>query len=195
MRNILVLSLLGVTAASQAADSFNLLGLAPQAGTLALSGILNNTYSAGPFNASLNGGPSMEVYCADLGHSAAYNSPMTVNVVDTSTLGSGYQLAAQILNKHFASADTALERAALQGAIWRSIYGNSISLNDGTSGAAALAESYLTEDLTGYSTSARYYDLGSANQSMMGVQSVPEPASIAALGVGALGVLKRRKKA
>jgi hypothetical protein len=49
------------------------------------------------------------------------------------------------------------------------------------------------------SLGANYSIIGSSadlsNSAALGVQSVPEPASMAALAIGALGILKRRKKA
>lgn len=196
MRKLLLLPFLAAAAFSQGA-TLNLTGLAANSGTLNLnlvppSGTVNGPYSAGPFNASLDGGASMEVYCGDLLHSANYSS-QTATLVDTDTKGIGFQKAARILNRYYADADTVLERAALQGAIWRSIYGSDLTISDGTTGATALAESYLIQDLSAYSTHATYYDLG-GNQSMLGISPVPEPASLAALSVGAMGLLRRRKR-
>ncbi len=199
MRTLLATSALLVLAATQAraADSMILHGLAqPSTGTLALSGVsgLNDgLYYAGPFTATLNGGSGFRVFCADLLHETAYNVTNAVTIQDTFSMGSGYQQAARIINKYGASAgNDQLLNAALQGAIWKSIF-PTVNLADGTTGATALANSYLSEDLSGYSAHASYYNLGNSNQSMLA--PVPEPASMAALAVGALGLLKRRKRA
>lgn len=196
MRSLIALSLLAVAAVSQA-DSFNLGGLAlTSTGTLQMSGVLNGHYYAGPFTATLNGGASFRTFCADLGHEANYGSAQAVTLVDTATLDGGYQQAARILNKYGATAgNDPLKNAALQGGIWKALYGSALTLADGTAGATTLASAYATEDLSAYSSHATFYNLGGANQSMIGAAPVPEPAAVAALGVGAVGLLRRRKRA
>lgn len=193
MRNTLVLSLVAAAAASQAA-TFTLSGLALSGtGTLALSGVVNGTYSAGPFSAAVDGNPAMRVYCGDLLHSASYGTPAAVAVMDTATLGAGYEQAARIYNKYAPLAGNDVQlNAALQGGIWKAIYGATVNVADGTAGAAALANGYATEDLSAFSSHANFYNTGGANQGMIG--AVPEPASMVALGAGALGLLRRRKR-
>lgn len=202
---VLTISLLAVCSAAHASDSFVLNGLESGAGILGLSnvsGLNDGAYWAGPFSAQVNGGAAIDVFCADLLHEANYGSVQAVTIVDTATMGVGYQKAAQILNKYYAGADTDLKRAALQGAIWKSIFGT-LNYSDGTAGASALINSYLAEDLSLYSTHANYYNLDGANQSMMGIrstpntplQAVPGPAPVASFAVGLCGLVRRRRKA
>ena len=198
MRSLLLASFLLATAASQAA-SLNITGMAlTNTGTLALSGVTgmaDGTYYAGPFTASLDGGASMRVFCGDLLNHTQFSSPTNATLKDTHALGGGYAQAARLLNKYGAAAgDDPMLNAALQGAVWKSIF-PTLSYADGTAGASALTTSYLSENLSAYSDRATFYDFGGANQSMIGYsQPVPEPTSVAALGVGALGLLRRRRK-
>lgn len=200
MRNPLVLSLVAVAAASQASTlNITKLSFGGGTGTLGLSnvnGLTDGSYYAGPFDASLNGGAAMRVFCGDLVNHTTFNAPGTVSLVDTASLGSGYQTAARLLNKYSASVGSdPLQNAALQAAVWKSIFPTLI-YKDGTAGASALADSYLASpDLGRYSGHATYYDFGGKNQSMIGVQAVPEPASMGVLAVGAMGLLRRRRRA
>ena len=177
------------------------LSLGDNTGILNLSnvtGLQNGAYYAGPFDASLDGGSTLRVFCADLVHHTGFGTATAVTPKDTATLGSGYGQAAQLLNRFGVEvANDPIKNAALQAAIWKSVF-PTLVFSDSTAGVSALATTYLGTDLTGVSNRATYYDFGGANQSMLGfspnAQPVPEPASFAALGVGALGLLRRRKK-
>ncbi len=200
MRSIVLLSLFTVATASQASSlKITGLSLGGNTGTLALSnvtGLSDGTYYAGPFDASLDGGAAMRVFCGDLVHHTQFNAGTSVSPTDTAGLGLGFQTAARLLNKYGATAgNDPLKNAALQAAVWKSIF-PTLAYADGTAGASALAGTYLAStDLAGYSAHATFYDFGGANQSMIGVpKAVPEPASMAALAVGAMGLLRRRAK-
>ncbi|GEM_PF-7014619 len=50
---------------------------------------------------------------------------------------------------------------------------------------------YCDKDLSAYSTHATFYNVGGASPSMTGhAAPVPEPASVAALAIGGLGLLR-----
>lgn len=199
MRTLFLVTLAALATAAQA-DTLNIgsLSLGGDTGILHLSGVtgLNDgTYYAGPFDASLNGGSTFRVFCADLLHETAFNANGTVLVQDAATLGAGYGKAAQIVNKFGASVgNDPVKNGALQAAIWTSIF-PTVQYSDSTPGISSLAATYLATDLTGVSDHASYYNLGNGNQSMLGFspQAVPEPTSVAALAVGAMGLLRRKR--
>ena len=198
MRSLLLLSLVAAAAAAQAsALDITQLSFGTNTATLSLSGLAglqSGSYYAGPFDASLDGGASMRVFCGDLIDHTEFNAATGVTLRDTASLGAGYQQAAEILNKYAgAVGDDLVKNAALQAAVWKSIY-PTIAYADGTAGASALADSYLAStDLASYSKHATFYDFGGANQSMIGIKPTPEPSALAALGLGAVAVLRRRK--
>jgi hypothetical protein len=198
MKIHLSLSLVAFLATGASATTLTLQGLALGSNAqmnVSGSGLFNGTVFAGPENASLDGGPSIRVFCADLAHLS--NSNVTsVTLVDTSTAGTNWQLAAKLYNKYSPTVgNNTFDNAALQVAIWRAIFPSATITDGDTSGVSAAANILLASDLTGISDQATYYDMGGANQSMLGgYQPVPEPASMAALGLGALGLLKRGKR-
>ena len=200
MRIPLLFALAALAAASQA-SSLDITGLSMGGNTGILNlgnvtGLADGAYYAGPFDASLDGGSSFRVFCGDLIDHTQFNASTGVSLVDTASLGAGYQQAARLLNKYAGTVGSdPLANAALQAAVWKSIF-PTLTYSDGTAGASALAGTYLAStDLAGYSDHATYYDFGGANQSMLGIQPTPEPTSMAALAVGALGLLRRRKRA
>ncbi len=151
--------------------------------------------------------------CADL-EEALNGGVHNYNVSTIPSSGDpGLDLAAEIVASSFASAVDPYQQAALQLAVWDAVYNDQGSFNlgagaphltvsnwDGTpltnqNTITADASNYYNAGLTfnGHST---YYDSQSAGgQSQLAPQSVPEPASFAALGIGLIGLVARRKRA
>ncbi len=201
MKTFFILSVSACLAAGASATTFTLQGLAlPSNDTVHVTGpgVLTNDVYAGPENASLNGGPSFRVFCADLGH-LSNGGATPVSLVDTSLplVGSGYKLAAKLYNKYSPTVGNDQDaNAALQVAIWEAIFPSATITDVAPAGIVAQANILLGSDLSAVSDKATYYDMGNANQSMIGgYQAVPEPTSMAALGLGALALVKRRKRA
>jgi len=152
---------------------------------------------AGPFFASYNGNAPFPVYCADILDETQFNVLTPVTVQNTASLTSNYQDAARLLNAFGASANgNLLDEAGLQVAIWKDVFPGMTYSDFWQPGVTAQANYYLSQNVSGYSDKANFYNYGGANQNMIGT-ATPEPAPVLALSLGVFGIffVRRRRKA
>lgn len=159
------------------------------------------TTNAAPFFASV-GGFDFIAYCVDLSQGAAVNTDyqadrQSILSVLPGTVG---ERLSYIYNNHHNAGLTIEQQTAVQVALWEVRYDSSFNLDSGNFKAMAInstvkanAQAILNDVLnpTGPIGNAYYYESQINSQDLMG--PVPEPASLAALGLGAMALIRKRR--
>ncbi|RYG44755.1 PEP-CTERM sorting domain-containing protein [bacterium] len=188
------------------AGTLNVTGMVPGKSRLIDLAIYGNArqLEAGPQAANYDG-REFEGYCIDLSYTQQIPSTFSA----TPRAASGFlpegDRIAKLVNQYAAGVTGRDQGAALQLAIWDILVDGgdgadagdfrASNLNTGTQG---YFEGFLADPLIGVSNVATVYDPDShgtnhnVNQGL--IEAVPEPASMIALGLGGLALLRRRKK-
>jgi len=165
-----------------------------------------NVY-AGALQTRLDGGAAFDAYCVDLTHFDYLPANYEVSVDTTQSLTNGDRIG-KLYNTYASQVHSGDSGAALQLAIWDVLVDGGDGLNTGNFKASGYSNdaftqfsAMLADPLSGANPTASYYQAANhdnnLNQNLIGPYQgsapVPEPASMAVLGLGALGVLRRRK--
>ncbi|RYG37181.1 PEP-CTERM sorting domain-containing protein [bacterium] len=212
-RSLAFLGLVSVSAAALAGD-LSVAGMTPGKNHVINIAYFSSSIAvyAGPQSASYDG-DAFEGYCVDLDH--AQYPPVTFDVTPTAADGFTTYGArvAQLVNQYGLGVSTADQGAALQLAIWDVLVDGGDGLAVGNfkasglnTGTTAFFSSYLGDPLTGASSLATIYNPtshgagGNVYQALIGpggdhiANAVPEPASMIALGLGGMALIRRRRK-
>jgi hypothetical protein len=134
-------------------------------------------------------------FCVDLDHFITNGQTYTVNPIQTTTLTSSnvYRIAGDILDAGYKTATDQNHSAALQLAIWKSVYGSQFSVSGVSSTVQNLENSYYSAGLK-FSGDAIYLQGTTGCKGQSQITTTPEPASMAVLGIGAIGIFFRRRR-
>ena len=144
----------------------------------------------------------MSTYCADaLSRLNSASNSYNVSQLNLS-LNTNLGKAGTILANNQAGAITAAQQAGLQLAVWEAIYDGGATFDASNAGFKAqnvsseilgFASQYYATYSTTPTNSVTYFgSTGAGGQSQM--TAVPEPMTVAALGMGSLVLLRRRRK-
>lgn len=205
-RYAILISALVIPGATQASSLFTYHGLVSEKSKNVTINFGGNsmTVGAGIARVSLDGSPQFHGMCVDLSHFNTSGSSYQVDVKPITDRGATAARAAWIFHTYGSTVDTKEKGAALQLAIWDVIYDGGNGLAAGTVQSSVTGSvlthtnSYLAGSVGMDYTAAYYFKAvthgpnNDKNQDYMGL--VPEPATMSALLLGSLAMLRRRKK-
>jgi len=198
-------ALLGICAyASAGTMTFN--GVDPLSGTVTIGGAhYNGEVYAGLLEFTESSLGNIQTVCVDLDHVISGGQSWPDSLFDSATYpDSGIEAAGNLVAADFANVHSADDAVGLQLDVWKARYdgpaaatpdfsSGNFTASGMSSGALAAADTFWQDRNTAGSATYIQSEDGHG-QDQMTVDPVPEPASIGALLVGALSLVRRKRK-
>lgn len=205
---LFLVAALAVVAAGANAQSLKFVGTQlpnPETVTALIGGGTERTVQAVGLKFT-DGTNSYETYCADIMSSLDSGFHNYSHQLIDMNQNNGLSLAAKILAENVGRADTTQKQAGLQMAIWEALFDGGASFNENAgdlrfsvqtkNSLLEYAGEYYANGVVSTLKPVAYhaYSQGHGSQSQIYLASVPEPATMAAIGAGVAFLARRRKK-